>query len=379
MKPLSIKQLQPGMVLAQDVYAAADSTMSVLRCGTPLDEGLISRLAIAGVATVHIESDDRPMAKALLQTLKTSVAPPPPIVTNELRKTAVESLEKAFQNVLDSEDGVFNNQQLQAHLNGVVGHLVDTLVEDSTTLVNITDLKSYDDYTYHHSLSVSVVAIALGQALGVPASKLNQLGIASIMHDIGKTAVPIEIIRKPSRLDKEEFDIVKTHPSAGTEYLVRQSVGDELMWRAVLHHHEKTDGTGYPHGLKGDNIPLWSRIIAVADVFDALTSNRPYRQPMPPAEALEYLMGGVGSAFDYDVVCAMLQKVELYPVGSCVELSNGRYAVVLGSDNRLRPVIEVLGAGTVVDLANDYQYLSVVIKRLVPEGELGQVLRKSSA
>jgi HD-GYP domain-containing protein (c-di-GMP phosphodiesterase class II) len=189
------------------------------------------------------------------------------------------------------------------------------------------------------------------------------------MHDIGKTAVPVEIINKPSRLDEDEFNIIKNHPAAGYEYLKNANIGDEKMWLGVVCHHEKVDGSGYPLGLDGNEIPIWSRIISAADVYDALTSTRPYRTPMQPAEALEYIMGGIGSSFDYDVVSSFAKKVELYPVGSYVQLSNGVIAIVLDSKNATRPVIRNLETGDVYDLQSDRQLLSVVISRVISDNQ----------
>jgi HD-GYP domain-containing protein (c-di-GMP phosphodiesterase class II) len=136
-------------------------------------------------------------------------------------------------------------------------------------------------------------------------------------------------------------------------------------------HHEKVDGSGYPYGLKGDEIMLPGRIIAVADVYDALTSYRPYRTPMQPAEAVEYIMGNIGVQFDYDVVIAFLHKLELYPVGGFILLSNGKSAVVLDNQNSLRPIVRLLDTGDILDLFTDRKCLSLTITKSIDFGEAG--------
>lgn len=419
MKLVSVKELLPGMELAQDVYLEEDPTTAYLRRGFVLTDKAIERLHSRRVRRVHIEdekpskpqaftplyprrvapgaaNDDAPVTytakppvfsrDALGQPRRPNVMPPVLHVSHatvltpkrtideELQEEAIQSLQTTFDEILINDNGVYGTPESLAPLEEVVGRLVSTVVFDKRALVNINDLKSYDEYTYHHSLSVAVLSIAIGRQMGFSTNQLNKLGLAAIMHDIGKTAVPQELIQKPSRLSEWEYIQVKEHARAGTSYLINSSVGDEKLWRAVLCHHEKLDGTGYPLGLKGFDIPMWSRIISAADVYDALTSARPYRVPMQPADALEYVMGGIGSAFDYDVVQALVSKVDLYPVGSCVELSNGELAMVMDSEITNRPVVEILGSGQVVDLFRDRQYLKVVVRRTVPPGEL--VVRK---
>lgn len=415
MKLVSVKELLPGMVLAQDVYLEENPSTAYLRRGFVLTDKAIERLHSRRVRRVHIE-DEKPSAPqaftplypkrvspgapaesapvtytpkppvfshdALGQPRRANVMPPVlhvahatilaprPTIDEDLREEAIQSLENTFDEILISDSGIYGTPESLAPLDEVVSRLVRTVVFDKRTLVNINDLKSFDEYTYHHSLSVAVLSIAIGRQMGFSTNQLNKLGMAAMMHDIGKTAVPQELIKKPGRLDKREYGLVQEHAKAGTGYLMGSSVGDEKLWRAVLGHHEKMDGTGYPLGLKGNVIPMWSRIISVADVYDALTSARPYRMPMQPADALEYVMGGIGSSFDYDAVQALMVKVDLYPVGSSVELSNGELALVLDNENTMRPIVEILGRGDVVDLFRDRQYLSVVVRRTVPPQEL---------
>ncbi len=236
--------------------------------------------------------------------------------------------------------------------------------------MGIDELKSLEDFTYHHSLSVAVLSIGMGLRLGVHSRQLKQLGLAAMLHDIGKVLLPRNIYLKRGRLSADEYNIIKTHAPAGTRHLMDAKIGGEALWRNVLFHHERIDGKGYPSGIPGREIPLFSRVIAVADVYDALTSARPHRGSMLAADALEYIMGGADSQFDFDVVQALVSKVELYPVGSCVRLSDSSLALVLDNENPSRPVVEILGQGHTVDLYRDRRYLGVVVVRSVPDSEL---------
>ncbi len=373
MRLVPINQITNDMVLAQDIFANHDSVSPIIRQGANLNQDIVEKLEQHGIMVVFVQDlQEAPITPIVNQgPLSHSVAKIAPAINEELKDKALDNLQDIFEFVsISGEDVHTSSAQLVTQLDSIVEGLVGALVNDQSVLVNISDLKSYDDYTYHHSLSVAVLAISIGQVLNFSESELNQLGMCAMMHDIGKTAIPIEIIQKPSRLNESEFSLIQTHSSAGVDYLTKTKIGDEKIWSGVMYHHEKYDGTGYPNGLKAEEIPLWSRIISVADVYDALTSSRPYRAPMEPAHAIEYIMGGAGSSFDFDVVHALIRKIDLYPIGTCVELSDGTFAVVLDNENQLRPVVQLLHTQDIVDLYYDRRFLSVVIKRTVPDDEI---------
>ncbi len=355
------EELESGMVLAQDLFLSEYDSSPFISRGILLSDYVIDKIRKRGFRNVYIEGTGEEKTQEKHQFNSA------PVLAPELRDEALDTLEDVF-NTFSQENFHESTKQIVQRVDTVVDKMVGYLRNDSNTLVNINDLKSYDDYTFHHSLSVAVLAVAIGQRLGFSSEQLNRLGMCAMMHDIGKTAIPVEIIRKASKLDMGEMSLIKTHSTAGFEYLKKAGVGDEELWQAVLGHHEKMDGTGYPQGLKGEEIPLWSRIISVADVYDALTSNRPYRRPMEPADAIEYIMGGAGSSFDFDVVQALVRKIDLYPIGSVVELSDGRMAEVIDNENQMRPVIRLQKDGRELDLYRDRQCLSLVIRRVVRAG-----------
>ncbi len=368
-----INDLRAGMVLEKDIYASAVGGLPLLRRGIAITEPFLDGLRKRGVFAVFIR--ENPPPRLTRRDPGLFVPRERPLLTKKLRTQAITSLEALFGSISRGEDLYAPTVKILQHIDEVVEQLVAAIGDDRAALVNISDLKAYDEYTFHHSLSVAVLAIAIGQYMGFDKAALNRLGKAAIMHDIGKTAVPLEILNKPAKLTPEEFDIVKTHSAAGYYYLVAQGIGDDPLRQGVLSHHERLDGTGYPHGLSGDEIPLLARIISVADVYDALTSHRPYRNPLGPAEAIEYIMGGVGTAFDYDIVDSFIKKVRLYPVGSYVELSSGKVCVVLDSENHLRPVVRALDTSEIMDLFRDPRCLSLVIRRVVPDEEAHALMR----
>lgn len=379
MKLVFIDNLREGMLVAQDIMAPEGGVTPLVRKNSYLTPSRLEQMVERGIRFAYIDDSPRnklrnPLARKPV-VAKHSFPPPPkalPLLSQELRKDALESLEEIFDSVqIGPEDLHDASTRIIRRMDTVVKHLVDSLSGDRAALVNINDLKSYDEYTYHHSLSVAVLAIAIGHYLGYSSQELNRVGMCAIMHDIGKTAVPLSILNKPARLSEEEFRTIMMHSAAGYDYLMQTEIQDEEVLRGVLHHHEKMDGTGYPANLKGEEIPFWSRIISVADVYDALTSDRPYRTPMQPGEAIEYIMGGIGSSFDYDVVSAFMRKVELYPVGSIIELSNNKIAVVLSNEHQMRPVVRLLDTGEIIDLYSDRNCLSVVVNRILSEGGKG--------
>lgn len=363
MKTIPIDQALEGMILAADVVSADDTIHALTSVGTVLTASTIKRLQQYGVKELSIVSDDTPAEKRPVIEIPKMT----PTISEELRDEALDNLEELFSITEIGEDTHHSAVKIVRHIDAIVERLVESVLDDKNSLVNVNDLRSYDEYTYHHSLSVAVLSIAIGQSYGLPSNELEQVGRSAIMHDIGKTAIPKNILNKPSRLSDKEFVQMKLHSEEGYKYLASNHIGDKTLQEIVLLHHEKFDGTGYPLGLKGNQIPLASRIISIADVYDALTSDRPYRSPMQESEAIEFIMANAGTHFDFDIVTAFLRKIDLYPVGSIVELSTGKFAVVTDNTNSMRPVVRLLCTGEVLDLYTDYRYLSVTIIKVLTE------------
>lgn len=331
---LSLKHLREGMVLDRDVYLydSKTSNVAVLRSGGVLTENYIKKLSQMGILGVYVQTSEDALENHP-QNLK---------LQKKIKEQAISKIRDTYNMFRDNTIQNINVNSISPTIE-VSRQLVDTLISDSDIMLNVEDLRLYDDYTYNHSLGVAILSIAIGLSLALNRNELYDLSLCALLHDLGKVKIPIEIIAKPARLTTEEYNIVKLHPVFGAQFIVHQKYATKNICGGVLTHHERFDGTGYPNGLAGNSIPLFGRIISVADVYDALTSSRPYRDPSSAPEAIEYIMGGSGKIFDIQVVSAFLKKVSPYPVGSCVELSNGKKAVVIRQNefNPLRPVVQL--------------------------------------
>lgn len=211
----------------------------------------------------------------------------------------------------------------------LVEEIASSVMRNPGALIGLVRLKTADDYTYMHSVAVCALMIALSRMLGLNDQQTREAGLAGLLHGIGKMAVPNEILNKPGKLTDQEFHAVKEHPSAGHKILLEAQGISEIALDVCLHHHEKIDGTGYPEGLAGDQISLYAKMGAVCDVYDAITSNRPYKQGWCPAESLKRMSEWSKGHFDQTVFMAFVKSIGIYPVGTLVRLHSGRLGVVV--------------------------------------------------
>lgn len=196
-------------------------------------------------------------------------------------------------------------------------------------MVSLARLKRHDDYTYMHSVAVCALMIALARQLGHDDEAVRAAGTAGLLHDLGKAVMPAEVLNKPGKLTDDEFSLIKRHPERGHELLGKSGEASATVLDVCLHHHEKADGSGYPHGLKGDQISLHAGMGAVCDVYDAITSNRPYKQGWDPAESIGRMAEWRRGHFDEGVFQAFVRSLGIYPTGSLVRMKSGRLAVVV--------------------------------------------------
>ncbi len=321
MRYIKIEDAKPGMQLAYNMY---DEDGHTLICsGSVLSEYYIKRLVDYGFDGVYISDE---LSRDIIIE---------PVITPELRS---EGLVQVRESNIDGCKGVAKK---------IVGQILD----NGMLSLDLTDLRSFDGYTYAHSVNVAVIACIIGFGMNLSGDDLEQLVMAGLLHDLGKLVIPREILNKPSRLTPDEYDVMKSHAELSYEIIKERWDISAQVKAAVLYHHENEDGSGYPAGKEGDDLSIFTKILHVADVYDALVSKRPYKEPYSPYEACEYLMGGGGIMFDSRVVEALLLHVPFYPKGTQVKLSDGREGIIVenAGTRNLRPLIRLLD-GTMLDL-----------------------------
>lgn len=355
LKMLYIKSkiIRPGMILAKDIeyYNSDNTTSTLLYKGEVLNQVYINRILYHNIPGVYIESI--PSKEISFQ----------PYLTKRLEDKSLSEIEGVFSKLKKQENKLDSASLKQ--ISDIVYELTAEILPKKGLAHNIMEFKNYDDYTYQHCLNVAILNISTGVTLGLDENELHELGICGILHDIGKMFIPLDIINKPGKLTSEEFEIIKTHPMHAINQLRNLVSPDVLM--GIESHHEKINGSGYPHGKTGESIPLFGKISAVCDVYDALTSDRSYRKTCFPNEVIEYMMGAAGTLFDYDILKAFLRSIVAYPVGTYVKLSNNIIGVVVKnySENIMRPIVRIINEdnsyGEAIDLYNDKKFMNITI------------------
>ena len=210
----------------------------------------------------------------------------------------------------------------------LVEEVTQSVLRNPGALISLARLKTKDDYSYMHSVAVCALMVALSRQLGLDDEACREAGYAGLLHDIGKALMPLDVLNKPGKLTDAEFVIMRSHPERGHALLVEGRGASETMLDVCLNHHERIDGTGYPHRLPGERITQIARMGAVCDVYDAITSNRPYKAGWDPAESIAKMASWKGH-FDPVIFNAFVRSLGIYPTGSLVRLESGKLAVVM--------------------------------------------------
>ena len=256
-------------------------------------------------------------------------APPKPVPIGEEMQRAKKVMSEGKRAVVSMfQDARMGKSVSPEAVNGLVEEISSSVNRNPGALISLARLKTADDYTYMHSVAVCAMMVALARALSLDLQQTREAGMAGLMHDLGKAMIPAAILNKPGKLTDQEFAIVKSHPERGHELLVEGGSASAGVREVCLHHHEKIDGSGYPHRQKGEEISLLARMGAVCDVYDAITSNRPYKAGWDPAESIKKMSAWCNGHFDETVFHAFVKSIGIYPVGSLVRLASGRLGVV---------------------------------------------------
>ena len=307
---LKSNQLKTGMVTAQSIFNEKGAAFLVR--GTPLTDRYIYRLRQLSVPELHVTS----------LSSNFQLQPPPDIIKEHTRVQAVENVAETFRQA--EMHGQFNMSLMER----CADLLVCDIMSKKKNLVQITDIRLHDSYTFSHSVNVAVLSAMLGNLCGYSKSKLQVITLGGLLHDIGKLAVPTSILNKPGALTADEFKIIRRHPSEGRRLLkeLKSPIASILAIIAVQ-HHEHIDGSGYPNHIRGKSIHPYCRITAIADVYDALTSVRPYKKAYKPNVVYQMMMHNSPGHFDMDRLRLFFDNVAIYPIGTVMKTNLG-YAIV---------------------------------------------------
>lgn len=307
-----------GMDVAANVVALSRAEVDE-RIDT--DFGVLAESHAADVATRPASLREEPTSPRARNRTPTSVA-------QEMHEgSAICRQALGFVNSMFSQARVGRMANLGA-AEEIVDDISDSISRNPLALVSLVRLKTADDYTYMHSVAVCALMVALARQLGLSDAQTRSAGLAGLLHDLGKVAIPNEILNKPGKLNEEEFDVIRHHPVAGHALLEASGQVGTAVMDACLHHHEKMDGCGYPHGLSGEAISPLARMAAICDVYDAVTSDRVYKRGWDPSEALRRMAEWAGSHLDKHLFHAFVKCVGIYPIGSLVRLNSRRLGVV---------------------------------------------------
>lgn len=356
------RQLQPGMKIDQAVVDK--SGRNLVQRGSILDNYVIDSLLKMGVMMVYIQSGEEtagdieksisPQARKQIERLHTD------------DRSKVELSDSVKTRVAEGIQFIYSNtesKELADATNNIASNLMNAINSTDAIAVDISALKTSDEYTFKHSVDVATMSMILAKQQGLSQKQIYEIGVAGLLHDIGKTKISLDILNKPARLTDEEFAVMKQHPVFGYRMIKGRDEFSNEICMAVLQHHEKMNSKGYPVGFPSDKITQYARILTIADIYDALVTERPYKSAFSQREAVEMIMSMTGE-LDLTAMKSFLESMILYPVDSIVELSNGEKAKVVKNNPHyiLRPTVVGIKSGRVYDLSMDIKCANIIIK-----------------
>jgi HD-GYP domain-containing protein (c-di-GMP phosphodiesterase class II) len=321
---LSIENVKENMQLAKNIYSAEGNTL--LAAGTCLTENFVAKLKEFGVSTLYIT--DKYIGKIEIDEL-----------LKVQTKNETTKITKEIMNNI-RKDKTWNGKKIHE----VIIDVIEELMQNRDIMYNLVEIRAMDDYHYSHNVAVCVLSLMTGMNLSYNYSKLRELGIGALLHDIGKSRIPLKILNKNGKLTKKEYDEVKKHPQIGYDILKEcNDISNESAYVA-WQHHERLDGSGYPLGLKSNEICESARITALADVYDAMSTDRVYRKRLMPQEVIEYIRDQGQILFDRELTRVFLENIAPFPIGSMVLLNSGEKGIVIKVAKNLpaRPLVKII-------------------------------------
>lgn len=327
-----IEELKPGVIIAKDVHNSKGIMLAPK--GAVFGADLIKHAENSGIKEIYVEDDEQAEQSAIISFQK-SLNVDGVICEN----TKVQALKQIKKTMLKFNSiGKIQFDKIKF----IIDNIIEQLLSKKDIILTLSRLRSIDNYTYEHSLNVCVLSLILGIDLNMDKQMLKILGMGSIMHDVGKLLVPEDILKKPSQLTGMEFEEIKKHTDYGYAILLNSNISEEAA-AIALNHHEKYDGSGYNRKLSGEDIPVLSRIVAVADVYDAMSNDRVYKKRMQPDLVYKEIACQSGRHFDASITERLIRHLSIYPLGSGVILNTNHKGVVIAQNNFLpeSPIIRV--------------------------------------
>ena len=313
MRRIPVESIVEGQILAKPLYN--DTGGLLIAKDIPLTQKNIEKIKELGFSCVFI--NDEYTKDEIIEVIKPTLIKDVMNISTKMLSLSSYNANKKTENYL-------------YELKNIIDEILDEIFSIDEILYSLIDTLRFDDYTYKHSVNVMILSLMIGKKHGLNRIQLKKLAIGSLFHDVGKMFIPKEILNKKGKLTEQEFETIKKHPKLGFDFLKEIPTLSATERIVALEHHERFDGKGYPYEKKDKQIHLYSKIVSICDVFEALISDRPYRKAVPVNEAREYILGGGGSLFDIEVVKTFSETINPFPIGTLVELSNGKKAKVIG-------------------------------------------------
>ncbi|MBD2872567.1 HD-GYP domain-containing protein [Paenibacillus arenilitoris] len=345
MRLLPLAKCRPGMKLAKKIFS--QDGLVLLGEKIELTERLIARLAQCGIEYAYI-ADPRTDDIVL-----------PSLISEETTQHSLREIKKNFRSMMERpkrEKGA-TYPYIAQPFKQMMNMIIDDLSGHKDAMIMLLGMGTVDHYLYQHSLNVCVYTTLLGMSHGYSRDELTTLGMGALLHDIGKTQISVDVLKKPGSLSKEEYEAMKQHTRIGYELLKDEPNMPLLVAHCALQHHERLDGSGYPRGIKGNEIHEYAKWIGLVDSYDAMTTNRVYSAPMLPHHAIERLYAGTGTLYEQRMLQLFRDKVAIYPIGISVRLESGEEGIVsdINYSYPHRPVIRVLYDEAGEELKSPYE------------------------
>jgi len=328
---ITIKQCKPGMKLAKKIFS--EEGVVLLAENMELTARLIERLEANHVYYLYIEDH------------RASDIEAKPLLSEETLRFAIKEIKSTFNAMQTTTSrNRYNRPFIAQSLKSVMDNVLDELLAQKDAMIMLMNMGSIDNYLYQHSLNVCVYTCLLTLHSGMSREQIINIGLGALLHDIGKTMIDVEVLKKSNSLSPIEFEEIKLHTTYGFEMLKDQPNLPLAVAHCAFQHHERIDGSGYPRGIKGEHISEDAKWIGIVDSYDAMTTNRIYNTPILPHDAMDRLYAGSGTLYDQKKLAHFRDKVVLYPIGLTVKLSNGTSGIVADYHSKYphRPIIRVL-------------------------------------